>query len=203
MPGPTSLRVLIAHTEPIVRYGLRSLIEKQPGFHVLAEEPGDGPGALRMARELRPDVAVIRSTSLIRDAAQHTAVIVMAGDNDEPSALSAIRAGAAAYLLRDCQLDDVLRAIRSVAAGQTVLPRAAARLVDEDGGECLSGRELEVLQLVGRGLSNKQVAHELRITLSTVKSHVSALLGKLGMSSRTQLALYSTRGELRRPRAQA
>ncbi|MBV9171617.1 MAG: response regulator transcription factor [Chloroflexi bacterium] len=194
MPRRATLRVLIAHTEPIVRYGLRSLIEKEADIHVLAEEADDGPSTLRMARELRPDVAVIRRTSLIRDAAQHTAVIVIAGDNEEAAALPAIRAGAAAYLLRDCQLDDVLRAIRGVAAGQTVLPRAAARLVDEDGSECLSGRELEVLRLVGRGMSNKHVANALGITLSTVKSHVSTMLGKLGLSSRTQLALYVTRG---------
>jgi len=190
MPRSASLRVLIAHPEPIVRYGLRVLLEKEPDVRIVAEV-ADETEAARSVRQLRPDLAVIGATPLISDAAQHTAVIVIAGENAIDAGLAAIRAGAAAYLLRDCQLDDVLHAIRVVAAGQTVLPRAAVRIVQENRFEQLSHREIGVLQLVGRGMSNKQAACELGITLSTVKSHVSAILAKLELSSRTQLALYA------------
>ena len=192
MPRRANLRILIAHPEPIVRYGLRSLIEDEPDFQLVGEAE-DGAEALRIARQFHPDLALIGAMPLICYAALNTAVMVLAVDNEEAAALAAIRAGAAAYLFRDAQVDDVLRAIRSVAAGQTVLPRSVVRMVHDNCFEQLSDREIGVVQLISRGLSNKQLACELGITLSTVKSHVSAILAKLGLSSRTQLALYAAR----------
>jgi two-component system, NarL family, response regulator LiaR len=191
MPVQASHRVLVAHPEPIVRYGLRSLIEKEPDLQVIGEAE-DGPGALRLIRHLRPDLVLIGATPLLSDAVQHTAVIVIAGENEEALALAAIRAGAAAYLFRDCHVDDILRALRGAAAGQVVLPRSATRIAHDHRFERLSDREIEVVQLVCRGMANKQLAHELGITLSTVKTHVSAILAKLELSSRTQLALLAT-----------
>jgi NarL family two-component system response regulator LiaR len=192
MPVRAQHRILIAHPEPIVRYGLRSLIAGEPDFEVIGEAD-DGPDAVRMARRLHPDLALIGAIPLVADAARHTVVVVIAGENEESLALAAIRAGAAAYLQSDCQVDDVLRALRGAAAGQVILPQSAARIVHENSVHRLSQREIEVLQLVGRGMSNKQIAQELGITLSTVKSHVSGVLARLELSSRTQLALYAMR----------
>jgi DNA-binding CsgD family transcriptional regulator len=122
-------------------------------------------------------------------------VIVMTGVNEDAAAIEAIRAGAAAYLLTDARIDDILRTIRGAGAGQVVLPaRTAARMVGLAGEQSLlSSRETEVLNLVARGLANKQIARELSITESTVKTHIGSLFCKLGLSSRTQLALYAAR----------
>ena len=119
----------------------------------------------------------------------------MTGVDEDASAIESIRAGAAAYLLKDARIEDLLRTIRGAGAGQVALPaQTVARMVRLVGGhEVLTHRETEVLYLVARGLANKQVARELGITESTVKTHVSGILAKLGLPSRTQLALYAAR----------
>jgi DNA-binding NarL/FixJ family response regulator len=198
-----SHRIVIAHRQPLVRLGLEALIASEPDLKAIGEA-NDGDQAVRLCLQLRPDVACIdlslrglsgiEATRVIRDELPRTAVIIIAGHDQDAFAIAAIRAGAAAYLPNDAPGDDVLRAIRSAAAGQAQLPvRYATRMVEARRLEFLSRREAEVFQLVACGLSNKQLALELGVTVTTVKSHVSAILAKLALSSRTQLALYAAR----------
>lgn len=202
-----TVRVLIANHQPIVRHGLRALIANEPDLEMIGETD-DGGEAVRMARQLRPDVVLIdlsiptvdgiSATRMIRAELRDTQVVVMTGVHEDTSAIEAIRAGAAAYLLKDARIDDLLRTIRGAGAGQVALPaQMAARMVRLVGGrDVLSQRETDVLSLVARGLANKQVARQLGITESTVKTHVSGMLSKLGLPSRTQLALYAARNGL-------
>jgi two-component system, NarL family, response regulator LiaR len=199
-----TIRVLIANHQPIVRHGLRTLIAGESDLQVIGEAD-DGADAVRMARERRPNVVLIdlslptvdgiSATRMIRSELSDTQVIVMTGVYEDASAIEAIRAGAAAYLLKNARIDELLRTIRGAGAGQVALPtQVVARMVRPVGGhEALSHRETDVLCLVARGLANKQVARELGITESTVKTHVSGILSKLGLPSRTQLALYAAR----------
>jgi NarL family two-component system response regulator LiaR len=144
-------------------------------------------------------VAAIRG---IRERSPSTRVIVLTSFLDDDKLLPAVRAGAAAYLLKDVQPQELVGAIRTVQAGESELhPAAAARVLAElaDGGSrgdpraALTPRELEVLELIARGLPNKLIARELGVAEKTVKTHVSNLLGKLGVTDRTQAALYAVR----------
>lgn len=197
-------RVLIANQQPIVRHGLRALLADEPDVEVVAETE-NGTEAVRLARQLRPDVVVIdlllpdldgiSATRMIRAELPRTEVVVMTGVHEDTSAIEAIRAGAIAYLPKDTRVDVLLRTIRTASEGQVVLPaQAAARLARVvDRQDALSEREAEVLRLVARGMPNKQIARELGIAQSTVKSHVGSIFGKLGLLSRTQVALYAAR----------
>jgi two-component system, NarL family, response regulator LiaR len=198
------IRVLLASHQPIVRHGLRGLLAAESELQIVGES-SDGSDALRLARRLRPDLVLvdmgiqmldaIAVTRTIRSELRDTQVIVVSGGHDDVSAVEAVRAGAVAYLRRETGIEDLLRAIRSAVAGQVVLPaRAVARLLSSMGRHrALSERETEVLCLVARGLANKQVARDLGIAESTVKCHVSGILTKLGLPSRTQIALYAAR----------
>jgi DNA-binding NarL/FixJ family response regulator len=202
-----AIRVLIANQQPIVRHGLRALIANEPDLQMIGETD-DGGEAVRMARQLRPDVVLIdlsittvdgiSATRMIRAELRDTQVVVTSGVDEDTSAIEAIRAGATAYLLKDARIGDLLRTIRGAGAGQVALPaQMAARMVRLVGGhDVLSQREIDVVSLVARGLANKQVARKLGISESTVKTHVSGILSKLGLPSRTQLALYAARNGL-------
>jgi DNA-binding NarL/FixJ family response regulator len=202
--GRATVRVLIASHQPIVRHGLRGLLVAEPEIEIVGESD-DGSEAVRLARRLRPDLVLIDMgiqtldaiavTRMIRSELRETQVIIISGGNDDVSAVESVRAGATAYVRRDARIEDLLRAIRSAVAGQVVLPaRAVARLLRSMGRhQALSERETEVLCLVARGLANKQVARDLGIAESTVKCHVSGILNKLGLPSRTQVALYAAR----------
>ena len=202
--GRATVRVLIASHQPIVRHGLRGLLAAEPEIEIVGESD-DGSDAVRLARRLRPDLVLIDMgiqtldaiavTRMIRSELPDTQVIVISGGNDDVSAVESVRAGATAYLRREARIEDLLRAIRSAVAGQVVIPaRAVARLLRSMGRhQALSERETEVLYLVARGLANKQVARDLGIAESTVKCHVSGILSKLGLPSRTQIALYAAR----------
>jgi NarL family two-component system response regulator LiaR len=199
-----TVRVLIANHQPIVRHGLRALLADEPDLHVVGETD-DGAEAVRMAQQLHPDVVLIdlsiptvdgiSATRMIRAGRPNTHVVVMTGVHEDTPAIEAIRAGAAAYLLKEARTEELLRTVRGAGAGQVALPaHAAARMFRVVGGpDVLSQRETDVLYLVARGLANKQVARELGITESTVKTHVSGIMGKLGLPSRTQVALYAAR----------
>jgi len=187
-----------------VRHGLRALLTNESDLDVIAEAESGG-SAVRLARQLLPDVVVIdlllpeidgiTATRIIRADVPGAYVVIIASVDDDAPAIEAIRAGASAYLPTETRTDVLLQAIRNASTGQVAMSaRAAARLVGDIGRyETISSREAEVMRLVAQGKANKQIARELDIAPSTVKTHVCRLFGKLSVSSRTELALYATR----------
>jgi NarL family two-component system response regulator LiaR len=205
------IRVLIADDHAVVRQGLRTFLDLQADIEVV-EEAGDGAAALDAVERHAPDVALmdlvmpgvdgIQAIRRLRDEAPATRVIVLTSFVDDERVLAAVRAGAAGYLLKDVQPQELVRAIRSVHAGQSPLhPTVAAKLLEEMSGEhaqraprdLLTPREREVLSLIAHGRPNKLIARDLGVSEKTVKTHVSSILGKLGVTDRTQAALYAVR----------
>ena len=202
-----AIRVLVADDHSVVRQGLRMFLSLDPDFEIVGEAE-DGAQAVELARRSQPDVVLmdllmpvmdgIEATAAIRCASPDTEVIALTSVLEDAAVIDAVRAGAIGYLLKDAQADELCRAIRAAAAGQVQLsPKAAERLVREvrapASPEALTEREVEVLRLLAHGRSNKEIAHDLMISEKTVKSHVSNILAKLGVPSRTQAALYAVR----------
>jgi len=171
-------------------------------------EARDGAEALLRAHELHPDVVLIdllmpvmngiAAIGAIKRELPDIEVIALTSVLDDSSVIGAVRAGAIGYLLKDTEADDLCRAIKAAAAGQVQLsPKAAARLMREvrapDSPETLTEREIDVLRLLAQGQANKQIAGNLHIGEKTVKTHVSNILAKLSVPSRTQAALYAVR----------
>jgi two-component system, NarL family, response regulator LiaR len=210
------IRVLIADDHAVVRQGLRTFLELQEDVEVVADV-ADGEDAVAAARERSPDVVLmdlvmprvdgIEAIRRIRAERPATRVIALTSFLDDDKVFPAVRAGAAGYLLKDVQPQELVRAIRTVYAGEALLhPAVTARLMAEvaepgrpAARDQLTEREREVLGLIARGLSNKLIARELGIAEKTVKTHVSNLLGKLGVTDRTQAALLAVREGLAKP----
>jgi two-component system, NarL family, response regulator LiaR len=202
-----TVRVLITDDHGVVRQGLRMYLGLDPELEVVGEA-ANGEEALRMARELGPDVVLmdllmpvmdgITAIGKIRTELPEVEVIALTSVLEDASVSGAVRAGAIGYLLKNTDAEDLGRAIKAAAGGQVQLaPEAAVRLMREvrapESPEALTERETEVLKLVARGKANKQIAHELFVGEKTVKAHVSSILAKLGVQSRTQAALYALR----------
>jgi NarL family two-component system response regulator LiaR len=202
-----AIRILIADDHSVVRQGLRMFLGLDPELEVIGEAR-DGAEALLRAHELHPDVVLIdllmpvmdgiAAIGAIKRELPDIEVIALTSVLDDSSVIGAVRAGAIGYLLKDTEADDLCRAIKAAAAGQVQLsPKAAARLMREvrapDSPETLTEREVDVLRLLAQGQANKQIAGNLRIGEKTVKTHVSNILAKLGVPSRTQAALYAVR----------
>jgi len=206
--------VLIADDHAVVREGLRSFFELQDEMEVVGEAE-DGVEAVDLATRLQPDVVLmdivmpnldgVEAMRQLHRRVPAARVIVLTSFLDDEQVLPAIRAGAAGYLLKNVEPQELARAVRAAHMGEALIdPAVAARLVDTladedvaDAYEGLTAREREVLDLIGRGFSNKRIALELGVAEKTVKTHVSHVLGKLGLADRTQAALYVSRLDTR------
>jgi two-component system, NarL family, response regulator LiaR len=208
-----TIRILLVDDHAVVRKGLRTFLSYDPDLEVVGEA-ADGSEALTKARELLPDVVVmdllmpgmdgIAATAAIRRELPETEVLALTSVLEDASVVGAVRAGAIGYLLKDTQAEALCQAIKAAAAGQVQLtPRAAARLMQAisvpESPEALTERENDVLRLLAQGYSNKQIAHSLNNTEKTIKTHVSRILSKLGVQSRTQATLYAIRAGLVSP----
>jgi DNA-binding NarL/FixJ family response regulator len=205
-----TIRVLLADDQPLIRAGLRMLIEQTPDIDI-AGEAGTGAQAVELARKTSPDVVVmdirmpgmdgIEATQMITASGMRARVLVLTTFDDDDYVYGALRAGASGFLVKDMVLEDILNAIRVVAAGDAMIaPGVTRRLIGQFVAQPRSGRspkdltgitdrEREVLRLVGLGLSNAEIGAALYITVGTAKTHVARLLAKLGARDRVQLVI--------------
>ncbi|MCC6793453.1 MAG: response regulator transcription factor [Thermomicrobiales bacterium] len=205
------IRVLITDDHKVVRQGLKMFLGLDPELEVVGEAE-NGAEAIEQARLLKPDVVLmdllmpvmggIEAIGKLRAELPETEVIAITSVLEDAAVVGAVRAGAIGYLLKDTDADALCRAIRAAAAGQVQLaPEAAVRLMREvrapepkpAASQSLTERETDVLRLVAQGRSNKEIALDLGIGEKTVKTHVSNILAKLELQSRTQAALYAAR----------
>jgi DNA-binding NarL/FixJ family response regulator len=203
--------VLIADDHPVVRAGLQGMLEGQPDFKVVGEAQ-DGEEAVVMTERLKPKVVLmdlkmpgldgVRATARIREQRPDVYVLVLTTSDSGGDILRAIEAGATGYLLKDAPREDLFRAIRAAAEGKALLaPDVATQLMDRvrwSSEETLSGREIEVLELVAQGKTNRDISGELWISEATVKSHLLHINDKLDASDRASaVAAAMKRGILR------
>ncbi len=205
--------VLLVDDHAVVRQGLRIFLDLQDDVEIVGEA-SDGEEAVGIVEQLLPDIVLmdlvmprmdgIEAIRQIRLVSPSTKVIVLTSFTEDQKVFGAVKAGAASYLLKDVQPQELGEAIRMVFRGEALLhPTIAAKLMREiadgergDAGGLLTQRELEVLRLVARGMSNREIAGELTLAEKTVKTHVSNILQKLHLADRTQAALYAVREHL-------
>src|SRR5690606_19122656 len=215
--GPVTIRVLLADDQPLVRNGLRVVLEDQPDLEVVAEA-ADGTQAVALARALRPDVCLVDIRMPEPDGIEVTralagpdvadplrVVVVTTFDTDE-HVYGALRAGAVGFVLKDAGPQLLVEAVRSAHAGDALIsPSVTLRLLRHltaAGTSArarpnpLSARETEVVRAVARGLTNQEVADQLVISLSTVKSHLSSIQSRLGLRNRVEVAAWAWENRL-------
>ena len=208
------IRILLADDHEVVRDGVRALLEKQADMAVVGEA-ADGRQAAQLADDLDPDVIVmdvgmpnlngIDATRRILSAHPQIGVVMLSMHQDESYVLRSLKAGAKGYLLKESLRSDILEAIRAVSQGRSFLTRKISRMMQEDyiqemeqrgledSYELLTDREREVLQLAAEGKPNKEIAGALNISLTTVETHRTHILQKLGLHSVPELILYAVR----------
>lgn len=211
--GERPIRIIIADDHWVVREGLRMYLGRDPGFEIVGEAE-DGQQAVQLAAERQPDVILmdllmpvmdgITAIRTIRRDVPAIEIVALTSVLEDEQVVAAVRAGAIGYVLKDAHGLELKEAIRAAADGRVHLaPEAAARLLREvrtpDRPDRLTERETDVLRLISIGLSNKEIARRLNIGEGTVKTHVSSVLNKLGLQSRTQAALHAVRLGLVRP----
>jgi len=213
--GGTSIRVLIVDDHTVVRKGLKALLsDEKYGIEVVGEA-GNGDEAVQKAKQLQPDVILmdlvmpgksgLEAIAEIKQTQSSSHILVLTSFADDDNVIKAIRSGAHGFLLKDTSPDELVQTIHSVHADKLTLPQELARILLSDKPETkeqgaskedLTPRELDVLQSIAQGLSNKQIAQTLSISTTTVRSHVSSLMRKLNMENRTQLAIYARENNL-------
>jgi DNA-binding NarL/FixJ family response regulator len=209
-------KVMLVDDHVLVREGTRELLEREDDLEIVAEA-GDGEQAVRLASDCSPDIVImdialpklngIEATKQIKAGNPATAVLVLTAYDDDQYVFTLLEAGAAGYLLKDVTTADLIAAIRAVRAGESVLHPAIARKVishftqrsDEEQPEegapvdQLTDREMEVLRLAARGMTNRGIADELSISVRTAQVHLSNVFSKLGVGSRTEAVLFALR----------
>lgn len=204
------ISILIVDDHEVVRQGLKAYLDAQPDF-VVVGEASSGEEAQKLAAEFLPDVVLmdlvmsgiggVEATRKIKDLTPRTQIVVLTSYHQDEFIFPALQAGAISYVLKDVMMDDLVDAIRKAAQGEAVLhPRVAERVIQEINGAKravfnpfteLTTREMEILRLIARGLSNSDIADELFISENTVKGHVSNILSKLHLADRTQAAVFA------------
>ena len=213
--------VVLADDQPLVRAGFRLILEAEEDFAVVGEA-GDGEGALATTQRLQPDVVLMdvqmpkldgleATRRIAKDPTIRTRVLILTTFERDDYIFEALRAGASGFMLKNASPEDLVRAVRVVAAGEALLAPSITRRVIADyadrpgpikraaGLDHLTERELEVLRLLATGKSNAELAHELYLGEGTVKTHVSHLLGKLGLRDRVQAVVFAYESGLVEP----
>ncbi|MEU7898736.1 response regulator transcription factor [Nonomuraea sp. NPDC049152] len=207
-----TIRVVLADDQPLIRAGLRMVIAGTPDVDVVGEA-GTGAQAIQLARQLRPDVVLmdirmpgmdgIEATQMITADSPAARVVILTTFDDDENVNASLRARASGFLVKDMALEDILTAVHVVAAGDALIaPSVTRRLIEEFAGRPepaparrelggVTGREREVLTLVGRGMSNGEIAARLHISTGTAKAHVASLLTKLDARDRIQLVIIA------------
>jgi DNA-binding NarL/FixJ family response regulator len=214
----STLRVVIADDQPMMRAGFKAVLESTGNIEVVAEA-GTGEEAVRAANELNPDVVLMDIRMPGMDGIEATRllprqrVLILTTFGLDEYIINALRAGASGFLLKDAPTEEVVAAVRAVAAGDAVLSAAVTRQLlnqiarrlpaavrrEPSALDALTQREQEVLRMLAAGLSNAEIANALVVSEATVKSHVSALLGKLGLRDRVQAVIYAYENRLVAP----
>lgn len=211
------IRVIIVDDHPLVREGLRKVLTLDDEIEVI-DEAGDGQGAINLARRLRPDVVLmdinmpgtngIEATRVIKREIPSTGIIALTIHEEEEYVLELVRAGVSGYVLKDIAPAKLLETIKTVAKGQSVidpgitnklfgeLNRLSKRRKEKEEWETLTDREMDVLQLMSQGCSNKEIARSLTISEKTVKNHVTNIFRKLQVEDRTQAVLFAIKHRL-------
>jgi NarL family two-component system response regulator LiaR len=208
------IRVLLAEDHVVVREGTRELVQRERDMEVVGEA-GDGEEAIELTSRLRPNVVImdiampkvngIEATKRIKELCPGTAVLVLTAYDNEQYVFALLEAGAAGYLLKNVRGVELISAVRAVYNGESVLhPQVASRVIDRFRGkkmaataeplrDALSEREMEVLRLAGKGISNKDIARELSLSVRTVQAHLGSIFNKMGVGSRTEAVLHALR----------
>lgn len=207
------IRVLIVDDHTLFRSGIKLLLERQEGFEVVGEA-GDGLEGVKRAKQLKPDIVLLdlhmpgtnglQAIPLLREEAPHSQIIMLTVSEDADDLLEALRAGARGYLLKNIETDFLLDSIRRAASGESVMSQQMAgkladamrtpqkdNAVSEHSPAKLTPREREIIAMLARGASNKEIARILDLAESTVKIHVQGILRKLNLASRVQAAVYA------------
>ncbi|WP_138506799.1 response regulator [Nostoc sp. PA-18-2419] len=201
MNQPNSIRILVVDDHPVVRQGLIGMLEEAPDV-VIVGQGRNGYEAIAVFQQQQPDVTLmdlrmpdmggVQAITVICNQFPNARIIVLTTYDTDEEIYRGLRAGAKGYLLKDSEPEELLTAIRTVSRGQQYIPiNVAAKLVQRMTAPELSDRELEVLQLVGQGMSNQEISTALNISESTVKTHINRILSKLNVKDRTQAAIIA------------